>query len=213
MSTRTFDERTEKNLATLLPAVVPTFRAFLARANDALNAQGITVKVISGNRNEQEQTALYAQGRTKPGPIVTYAKAGSSNHNFKIAADIGLFRGKDYLEDSPLYETLGAVGKAVGLAWGGDWRGKARDLPHWEYPTGLTMAQKRDRVAKGIPLVHVTEPAPSPATRVWSVEYDGEQIISHCLDTASVRAVVERVYGGTLAVDDARKVITIQRAR
>ena len=212
MSTRTFDERTERNLATLLPAVVPTFRAFLARANDALNAQGITVKVISGNRSYKEQDALYAQGRTAPGPIVTKAKAGQSSHNFGLACDIGLFKGGNYLPESPLYDALGPVGEAVGLGWGGRWK-SLTDKPHFEWETGLTMAQKRDRVKKGIPLVHVTEPAPSPATRVWSVEYDGEQIISHCLDTASVRAVVERVYGGTLAVDDARKVITIQRAR
>ena len=42
---------------------------------------------ISGYRDEDEQDSLYAQGRTKPGNIVTNARFGSSAHNFGIAID------------------------------------------------------------------------------------------------------------------------------
>ena len=147
-----FDERTEKNLATLLPKVQERFRAFLAELVPYMAAKGVTVKVISGTRTYAEQDALYAQGRTKPGNIVTNARGGYSNHNFGVAVDLGLFRGSDYLEDSPLYEEAGPIGEKFDLNWGGRWT-SIKDYPHYEYPTGLSLAQMRERVAKGQPLV------------------------------------------------------------
>jgi peptidoglycan L-alanyl-D-glutamate endopeptidase CwlK len=47
------------------------------------------ITVIFGVRTVAEQDALYAQGRTKPGKIVTNAKGGQSAHNFGLAVDIG----------------------------------------------------------------------------------------------------------------------------
>lgn len=106
------------------------------------------MKIISGTRTYAEQDALYAKGRTAPGFKVTNARAGYSNHNFGVAFDVGIFNGSDYLEDSPLYRKLAPVGKALRLSWGGDWK-SIKDEPHYEYPTGLTLAQMRARVAEG----------------------------------------------------------------
>lgn len=122
-------------------------REFLTIAVPLMAKRGVTVKVISGTRSYDEQDALYAKGRTAPGPRVTNARGGYSNHNFGVAADIGLFKGKDYLEDSPLYSELGPIGESVGLEWGGRW--KFVDEPHYQYKTGLTLEQMRNRVAKG----------------------------------------------------------------
>ena len=66
------DERSEKNIKTLNPKVQPLARRLIEEAT----AQGIHVKVISGHRTYEEQNDLYAQGRTKPGQIVTKAKGG-----------------------------------------------------------------------------------------------------------------------------------------
>jgi len=41
-------------------------------------------------RTFKEQEAIYAQGRTKPGVIVTKAKPGLSVHNYGMAIDIVL---------------------------------------------------------------------------------------------------------------------------
>jgi len=119
----------------------------LKQANSAVPA-GHVVKIISGTRTYAEQDALYAKGRTAPGFKVTNARAGYSNHNFGVAFDVGIFNGSDYLEDSPLYRKLAPVGKALRLSWGGDWK-SIKDEPHYEYPTGLTLAQMRARVAEG----------------------------------------------------------------
>ena len=143
------DERTEKNIATLHPKAQAKAREFMAQAVPLMEQLGAQVKIISGNRTYAEQDALYAQGRTKAGSIVTNARAGASNHNFGTAWDVGIFKDGKYLDDSPLYKTLGKVGQSLGLEWGGAWK-SISDEPHFEVKTGLTMAEKRARVAKGI---------------------------------------------------------------
>ncbi len=141
------DARSSKAVATLLPSVQPKFTAFYEAANKAMAAHGLSVRFISGTRSYEEQTALYAKGRTAPGPKVTNAKAGESFHNFQIAVDTGIFKGKTYLPESPAYSWLGPIGEALGLEWGGRW--STPDKPHFQYKTGLTMAQMRAKVAAG----------------------------------------------------------------
>lgn len=47
-------------------------------------------------RTFAEQDALFAQGRSKPGKIVTKAKGGQSYHNYGLAIDIVLLVDKDH---------------------------------------------------------------------------------------------------------------------
>ena len=121
------DSRSEKAIATLLPPVQPYARALVHKAA----AAGITIKVIAGTRSYAEQDALYAQGRSAPGPIVTRARGGESNHNFGIAFDIGVFEGGRYLGDSPKYKAVGTLGLELGLEWGGNWKSLV-DQPHFQ---------------------------------------------------------------------------------
>jgi len=121
------DERSERNIATLLPQVQPLARALIESAA----AIGIAIKVISGTRTYDEQNALFEQGRSKPGRIVTNARGGYSNHNFGIAFDIGVFEGGRYLGESPAYKAVGAIGMKLGLEWGGNWK-SIQDEPHFQ---------------------------------------------------------------------------------
>ncbi len=146
------DRRSAQNLATLLLKVQPVFASFLIEAKKHFQEKGVDIRIICGTRTYAEQDALYAQGRTKPGQIVTKAKGGQSNHNFGIAVDVGLFKDGQYLGTHPLYKDLGQiVAKFPELEWGGNW--KFVDEPHIQYRTGLTIAQMRDRVAAGKPVV------------------------------------------------------------
>ena len=131
------DHRSETNIKTLNPKVQPLARKLIEEAT----AQGIYVKIISGHRTYEEQNELYAQGRTKPGKIVTKAKGGQSNHNFATAFDIGIFNkdGTKYFDESPDYEKVGVIGEALGLEWGGRW--KFVDEPHFQYNEGHSMAE------------------------------------------------------------------------
>lgn len=119
--------RSEAAIATLLPHVRPYARALYASARDS----GIQVNIIGGTRSVEEQDALYAQGRSSGGEIVTNARGGYSTHNFGIAFDIGVFSGNRYLADSPLYKAVGALGMALGLEWGGHWTSVV-DQPHFQ---------------------------------------------------------------------------------
>ena len=142
------DPRSEANIATLLPAAARAAWALLARVNDGRLGPGIVVKVIAGTRTYAEQEALYAQGRTAPGTIVTNAPAGYSNHNFGIAFDVGIFNGALYLDDSPLYARVGQEGREMGLKWGGDWT-SFPDKPHFQLSSSYSLAQVRQLVAEG----------------------------------------------------------------
>ena len=121
------DERSEKVIATLHPRLRDPARKFVLAAAE----QGVTIKLISGLRTYAEQDALYAKGRTAPGPVVTKARAGYSNHNFGLAFDIGVFSGGKYIPESPAYKTIARIGKWLGFEWGGDWT-SIKDEPHYQ---------------------------------------------------------------------------------
>jgi peptidoglycan LD-endopeptidase CwlK len=138
------DERSEKVIATLLPEVRPMARALVQKAAD----NGVRIKLISGLRSYAEQDALYAKGRSAPGPIVTKAKGGFSNHNFGIAFDIGVFEGSAYLPESPKYKAVGVLGAELGLEWGGNWK-TIVDQPHYQLrPEWAADMSERDMLAE-----------------------------------------------------------------
>lgn len=137
------DSRSERVIATLQPQVRPYARALVQKAASL----GITIKVISGLRTYAEQNALYAQGRSKPGRIVTNARGGYSNHNFGIAFDIGVFDGSRYIPESPRYKAVGALGTELGLEWGGNWK-TIKDEPHFQLrPRWAMNMSERDMLA------------------------------------------------------------------
>lgn len=147
-----FDPRTEANIATLLPKAQDAARKFMAAVVPAMAAYGLTVKITSGTRSYAEQDALYAQGRSKSGPIVTNAPAGYSNHNFGVAWDITLFRADGSpLWESPHYGECATIGVQQGLDCGAFWK-TLKDEPHYAVNTGLTLAQMRERKKAGLPI-------------------------------------------------------------
>jgi len=105
------------------------------------------MRVIQGTRTYPEQDGLYAQGRTAPGKIVTNAPGGYSNHNFGVAFDVGLFRGRNYVEEDSGYTRVGHLGERIGLEWGGRWR--FQDDPHFQHP-GLSIDVLRSRYQQGL---------------------------------------------------------------
>ena len=95
--------------------------------------KGIYLIITQGFRSKAEQDALYAQGRTKKGSIVTNAKGSdySSQHQWGIAFDIAI-NDKKLLYDEATIRKVAKIAKSkkVGLAWGGDWVSPV-DTPHF----------------------------------------------------------------------------------
>lgn len=81
-------------------------------------------------RDPATQNALFAAGKSN-------APAGKSKHEFMLegkpaskAFDFSCYRAGVYIKDGtdPLYAQAGAIGKRLGLHWGGDWHN-----PDWDH--------------------------------------------------------------------------------
>lgn len=139
-----WDLLSESRILTLHPSVRDKATEFINKAE----AQGIKLRVTSAHRSHAEQTALYEQGRTKPGKIVTKAKAGESSHNFGTAIDVvPIVNGNaDWNTD---WNKIAVIGKSLGFSWGGDWK-SFKDKPHFEMNFGNSLAQLRNKYNSGM---------------------------------------------------------------
>lgn len=111
----------------------------------------IAVRIVQGLRTIDEQNELYAQGRTKPGNIVTKARGGSSYHNYGLALDFAILVDKDgngtfdevswdIKKDNDKDGTADwlevvKVFEAAGWEWGGKWS-SIKDYPHLQKTFG-----------------------------------------------------------------------------
>jgi len=98
--------------------------------------KGLKIGIGECVRTKDEQDALYKKGRTLPGNIVTNARGStySSMHQWGVAFDF--FRNDDkgvYNNSDGFFDKVGAVGKSLGLMWGGDWKNPV-DKPHFQLP-------------------------------------------------------------------------------
>lgn len=101
----------------------------------------IMIAITDGYRSIDEQNKLYAQGRTKPGKIVTNAKGGTSYHNYGLAFDFCLIApdGKTYVWNvNQDWIAVVAIGKSLGLEWGGEFK-TIYDPPHFQRTFGLSI--------------------------------------------------------------------------
>ncbi len=120
-------------LTDLQPIAMVAAQAAIAECESA----GLHVLVTCTYRPPYEQTALYAQGRTAPGKIVTNAQAGQSFHQWRVALDIvPMVNGKpDWDGADPIWGRIAVIFKRHGFEWGGDWV-HFRELPHFQMTGG-----------------------------------------------------------------------------
>lgn len=128
-------DEVDSNLCHLLPAFRSKVEAVLAEATRecAGKYEGFAAwKVFEGFRSQARQTALYNQGRTTPGSIVTNARI-SLYHNKCIAVDVvwvGESGNPHWDGAAGLWAQFGHCAKAAGLEWGGSWSGGLGDVGH-----------------------------------------------------------------------------------
>ncbi|WP_339314644.1 M15 family metallopeptidase [Paenibacillus sp. FSL R10-2734] len=141
--------KSTKRLIGLHPVVLAATQALIERCYDRC----INIVITQGLRTIAEQDALYAQGRTKPGTIVTNAKGGTSYHNYGLAINFALLlpdgkqvswdlkRDGDGDKIADWTEVIQEA-KAIGFEWGGDFV-SIKDAPHFQMTFGLTTSQLR----------------------------------------------------------------------
>jgi len=127
-----------RNIDDLHPTLARGCREFIRRMADAGYER---VGISATFRDNAHQDWLFAQGRTRPGNIVTNARGGQSIHNFRLAFDF--FQNIPGNAFPPIsdrfWQTGGQIWQEMGGVWGGSWR-SFPDAPHCEYLGGLTLA-------------------------------------------------------------------------
>lgn len=121
--------------------------SLVAVVKEALKISEVDFRVIEGVRTPERQKELYAQGRTKPGAIVTWTL--NSNHFVSKATGYGHavdllpapYDWKDKANFRAVAKAMLAAAKNVGvkIRWGADWnmnnvleeKGET-DFPHFE---------------------------------------------------------------------------------
>lgn len=119
----------------------PTLQPLAKKMIELCKEVGIDYLIYCTYRSSHEQDGLYSIGRTTPGKIVTNAKGGQSKHNYmlnnapasKAFDGAPLINGKIIWDSKhPLWQKIGEIGHSLGLVWGMDWKGKFKEMPHWE---------------------------------------------------------------------------------
>ncbi|MBR2927564.1 MAG: M15 family metallopeptidase [Oscillospiraceae bacterium] len=84
-------------------------------------AEGLPVLITQTVRDNEYQAYLYAQGRTRPGNIVTNSKC-TTFHGAGLAIDFCKnVKGQEY-NDSAFFDRVIAIAKQVGFSSGADWK-------------------------------------------------------------------------------------------
>jgi len=136
-----------RSIEDLHPAVARGLREFLRR----MEAAGfLNVGISATYRDKAYQDHLFAQGRSRPGQIVTNARGGQSIHNYRLAFDFFRNERGQTADGRPLafadrtvkersfWDTAGKIWTDMGGVWGGNWKGFV-DRPHCEYTGGLSL--------------------------------------------------------------------------
>ncbi|MCI8950011.1 MAG: M15 family peptidase [Lachnospiraceae bacterium] len=114
----------------------PRLQVLAAQLKEKCSDEGLKIEIGETLRTKAEQDALYAQGRTKPGQIVTNASGSSysSFHQWGTAFDFFRNDGRGaYNESGKFFERVGNIGVDLGLEWGGNWKSIV-DKPHFQLP-------------------------------------------------------------------------------
>lgn len=148
----------------LFPPLLERLLAVLADCRK----EGADYWAICGLRTPQEQLALYEQGRTRPGHVVTQSKPWQSSHQYGLAVDFARDADASRTGLQPSwkaadYDVLGRLAVRHGLVWGGNF--KFRDAPHVQWPGYVTGKQLEPLWA-----IAISQPYSSPdlyLRRVW----------------------------------------------
>ncbi|WP_409305512.1 M15 family metallopeptidase [Peribacillus sp. SCS-155] len=147
--------RSVNKMGPVNPIVKESALEVVRRAYD----EGICMQIVSGFRTKEQQDALYRQGRTAPGYIMTNVKGGQSYHNYGLAVDYALVSpGGREVSWTVNREWLrvAEIAKSIGFTWGGD-RPKFKDYGHLEMNGGLSIAELQKGKLPSLISIHTKE--------------------------------------------------------
>ncbi|KGE18069.1 M15 family metallopeptidase [Paenibacillus wynnii] len=190
--------------------------------------KGVPIIITQGLRTIAEQNALYAQGRSKPGPIVTYARGGTSYHNYGLAVDFALLQpdgktvswnmSRDLDQDRKAdWQEVVTVAKQLGFEWGGDWT-SFKDNSHLQITFGLTINLLRtgkrptaQQVQDHLTRISGGDNEVNTESKV-TITLNGQKLTEGFIDSgttyAPIRAIAQAL-GATVTFDPGSKTVDI----
>ena len=157
------------------------FRDRLERVIERMESEfGYKVEIAETYRTQERQDALYAQGRTDAGPVVTWTRA--SNHTLGRAADLVIDGSYD---DTVAYERLMRIAREEGLRTLGP-----RDPGHVELARDLHRASAPS-VASMTGIVPELSELESPASRTDAASSASAQGVARVASVARVATVAQ----------------------
>ena len=144
------DAVSESRLSQVYPILADKIRQMAVQ----LQAQNILIRVVQGLRTSAQQDALYAQGRTQPGNVVTNCPGGHSYHNFGLAVDcvpsingFEMLYAPDWNASHPAWKAMIAAGE--GLGWFPARNGRlSRIIPTFSLPEGSLTERRMTNCAR-----------------------------------------------------------------
>ena len=116
----------------------PELQVCVDKFLEECKSRGLNVCITETLRTQEEQEALYAQGRTTSGKIVTNCRGFESPHCWGVAFDFCRnVKGREYDNSDKFFDYVGEIAKTIfdnteyDLFWGGDFKTFV-DKPHIE---------------------------------------------------------------------------------
>ena len=146
-----FDAISQERLALIYPELARRMN----QVEQILETLGFTIRISQALRTYAEQEAIYAQGRTSPGQIVTHARGGDSWHQYGLAVDfVPMENGQPVWDRThPAYGKTIEIAESLGLVSGSRWPEPKTDFPHLElvgrFPEGAPDSYARYLLREG----------------------------------------------------------------
>lgn len=150
------DAITLQRAETIHPTLRQELNEIIQEIGKRLTGRAI-MRITSAYRTFEEQDGLYAQGRTKPGKVITMARGGQSFHNYGMAVDCCLIvDGKDLswsLKDdydgdkTADFMEIVFVFKQHGWEWAGEWT-TFKEYPHFQKSFGKSLPALKADIEK-----------------------------------------------------------------
>lgn len=134
-TTKTWDPVTDQRIAGLDPRLRQPATNFI----NAAQAAGTYLRINEGFRSFATQNDYYAQGRTKPGSVITNAKGGQSYHNYGLAFDVVIMENGQPNWNKTVSSNVANLAIGYGFEWGGNWN-SFKDYPHFQMTFGQSIS-------------------------------------------------------------------------
>lgn len=184
----------------------PRLQEKIVQLQTLCNKEGLKLGIAECFRSVAEQNALYAQGRTKSGSIVTNAPGSSysSQHQWGIAFDFYKNVSGHAYDDDAFFRRVGQLGKSIGLGWGGDWHSIVDKphlyLPDWGSGTSILKStygtfanfKKTWGTASVTPIVPAPSSTTGPVSNSNTIVRDGQ---IHCNNYVNAKIAADGIFG------------------